>query len=36
MLEHMDDLTLIEAIIACELKWRCRDVDEVRFMQILW
>ncbi len=33
MLEH-DDLTLTEVIIACELKWRYRDVDEARFIQI--
>ncbi len=30
----MDDLTLTEVIIACELKWRYRNVDEGRFMQI--
>ncbi len=30
----MDDLTLTEVIIACELKWRYKDVDEARFMQI--
>ena len=31
---NMDDLTLTEVIIACELKWRYRDVVESRFMQI--
>ncbi len=35
MLEHGDDLTLTKVITACELKWRYRDVDEYRFMQIL-
>ncbi len=30
----MDDLTLTEVIIACELKWRYKDVGEARFMQI--
>ncbi len=30
----MADLTLTEVIIACELKWRYRDVDEARIMQI--
>ncbi len=30
---HLDDLNLTEVIIACELKWRYRNVDEARFMQ---
>ena len=29
----MDDLTFTEVIIARELKWRYRDVDEAQFMQ---
>ncbi len=31
----MNDLTLTEVIIACELKWRYRNVDEAQLMQIL-
>ncbi len=31
----MDDLTLTEVIIACELKWRYRDVDEARLCKFL-
>ncbi len=32
---NMDDLLFTEVIIVCELKWRYRDVDEARFMQIV-
>ncbi len=32
--DQCDRVTLTEVIIACELKWRYRDVDEVRFMQM--
>ncbi len=34
-ISNMDNLTLTEVIIVYELKWRYRDVDEARFMQIL-
>ena len=30
----MDDLTLTEVIVACELKWGYKNVDEAQFMHV--